>query len=117
MDDRYVIPKIRKDKYIEVILAFISKLDNYSKNITSGEIQKKENFTLNFTAIEFNPITLKELMESLGYKEKSLDNNGWQFNFVWTLVSETAATELSRELIIWGTGLTFELNLSNKEYM
>lgn len=114
-NNRYKLTKPIEDKYLGILSAFIDKLDNY----TEKDIENTDNseFTLELSDTELNPYTLKSLLEMFGYEEGDLDNNGWQLDYWWTMENENAKTELTRKLVIWGTGITFELKLSNEEFI
>lgn len=59
---------------------------------------------------ELNPYTLQALLEGLGYEVTERDNNGWQLDF-WINMEKPNFKNLS----INGTGITFELKLSELE--
>lgn len=113
--NRYALNKSAEGKYLGLLSSFIDKLDNY----TEEDIDNKDNseFTLELSDTELNPYTLKSLLEMFGYEEGDLDINGWQWDYWWEMENENAKTDLTRKLVIWGTGITFELKLSNDEFI
>lgn len=112
---RYKLAETTVDKHIPIILNFIDKLDSY----TEADIDNTDNseFTLELSDTELNPYTLKLLLETIGYREGELGSNGWQLDYWWKMENENARSDLTRKLIIWGTGITFELKLSNDEFI
>ncbi len=115
MKNRYSLSKVDEDKYLGLLSAFIDKLDNFTEN----DIDNLDNseFTLELSDTGLNPYTLCELMKKFGYKDEDMQTNGWQLDFWWPLHNEDSKTELTRNLVIWGTGITFELKLSNDEFI
>ena len=113
-NNRYKLTKSVEDKYLGILSAFIDKLDNHNEDDIENSVDQE--FTLELSDTGLNPYTLKLLLEMFGYKEVEFDSNGWQWDYWWTMKNENAKSELTRELVIWGTGITFELKLSNAEF-
>lgn len=112
---RYKLTEPTEDKYLDLLSAFIDKLDSY----TEAGIDNTDNseFTLELSDTELNPYTLKLLLETIGYREGELGSNGWQLDYWWEMENENAESDLTRKLVIWGTGITFELKLSNDQFI
>lgn len=98
MNPYQLTEKVEK-KYKSEIIKYIS---NVEKN---GQID-----ALELTGSELSPYTLGTLLENLGYKKDDIDTNGWEWDFWIKYIKEG-----SKSLCIFGTGITFELNLSYRE--
>lgn len=59
----------------------------------------------------FNPYTLCEYLEELGYEKGTQDDNGWQLDF-WIPFRKDGHTPVE----VSGTGITFELSLNELDY-
>ena len=66
---------------------------------------------INLTNSGLNISKLKHLLEFLGYEETDFSNNGFQYDF-WMYFSGNS--DLS-DVVIYGTGYTFELYLGFKD--
>lgn len=104
-----------KEKYKPIIQEFLNKMEN----LTCKEIEKMDNeeFCLNLSDTELRPYTLLQLMKEFEYGNEKFDDNGWELDF-WIDISKNSSFESTSErLCIHGCGMTFELNLSVKEFM
>lgn len=102
--NRWELTEEVKEKYTPIIREFIRKLES---NNPKDEEKRLE---MDLSGTELNPFTLEKLLENLGYEQTEQDNNGWQFDF-WITMQKDECKDLS----IKGTGITFELKLSEKE--
>ena len=59
----------------------------------------------------FNPYTLCEYLEELGYEKGTQDDNGWELDF-WIPFRKDGHTPVE----VYGTGMTFELGLRELDY-
>lgn len=98
MTNRWELSNDVKEKYTPIIVEFINKLE-------SEEPGKP--LELNLSNTELNPYTLVELLKNIGYEKIDEDSNGWQFDFWITLQKEN-----NKSLSVSGTGIVFELKLS-----
>jgi hypothetical protein len=96
---RYILTNDVKGIYAPIVQEFIKKL----------EANEEENPKLNLSDTKLNPYTLIELLEELGYSKEDQDENGWQMDFWITMTKQGC-----KSLCIGGTGITFELNLSER---
>lgn len=90
-------------------------------NLTNDEIElykpiiesylRSSDSNINLTNSGLNISKLKSLLKLFDYKETDFDSNGFQFDF-WIYFSNISG-ELP-DLVIFGTGYTFELYLGFK---
>lgn len=104
MTNRWTLKDEVRDKYIPVVQEFISKLESINPEDT------KELLEINLSNTELNPFTLVKVLESVGYEQTNQDDNGWQMDF-WITMSKSGF----KPLYVKGTGIIFELKLSEKE--
>lgn len=89
------------------------------ESLTCEQIETMDNeeFCLKLSDTELHPYTLLNLMKEFGYGDEEFDNNGWELDF-WINISKGGSYPSTCEnLCIHGCGMTFELNLSIKEFM
>lgn len=99
-----------KEKHLPAIMNLIQKLEQQDEETIEGMYEESEEYkelTLDLSDTELNPYTLEKLLESLGYQQGDRDSNGWQFDFWVNMWKEGA-----NDIVISGTGITFELKLS-----
>ncbi|MNS42020.1 hypothetical protein D3C71_1502710 [compost metagenome] len=104
MTNRWALTEEVKQKYIPVVEQFISELESINPEDANGLLE------INLSDTELSPYTLVKLLEGMGYKERSRDDNGWQFDY-WITMSKKGFKTLS----VNGTAIIFELKLSEKE--
>lgn len=115
--NRWKLTKEVREKYLPIINGFLEKV----RSVTDEQIDNFDNdyFTIDLSGTELNPTTLIDLMKEVGYEKVNSDENGWQWDF-WIDMRSTDnvvyPTECER-LCIHGTGMTFELHLSVREFM
>lgn len=100
--NRWLLDDKVKEKHLKTIKDYLQKSDEALK--TSDLIDD-----LDLSGTELNPYTLGTLLESLGYKCTDRQDNGWQFDYWFTYEKEGHSN-----LMILGTGILFELNLSQR---
>lgn len=98
---RYTLKESVKNKYQKSVEDFIKKLETTN----DGDYVEKD-----FSDTELNPYTLGILLEDLGYERINQDDNGWQMDF-WITYEKEGCKPISLQ----GTGITFELKLSEIE--
>lgn len=94
--NKYKLTDELRNKFKPIVENFIEEVEKHPE-------EEKE---INFTDTGINPSQLEELLEELGYEVSFSDDNGWQLDF-WIHLEK----ENYNELIISGTGMTFELKL------
>lgn len=99
--NRYNLKETTKVRYLPVVKDFIENLEKWD-----GE----DYFEKDFSDTELNPYTLGMILEELGYERVNQDDNGWQMDF-WITYEKEGYKSISLE----GTGITFELKLSEIE--
>lgn len=104
-----------KEKYRPIIQKFLDRMEN----LTTDEIEQMDNeeFCLELSDTELRPYTLLELMKEFGYGNEEFDDNGWELDFWIDISKDGAYPSTSERLCIHGCGMTFELNLSVREFM
>lgn len=102
--NRWELSEDVKEKHTLVVQEFINQV----------ELNKPQNdsdlLEINLSDTELNPFTLQKLLESLGYQETDHHNEGWQLEYRITMQKDGF-----KSLDINGSGITFELKLSEKE--
>lgn len=83
-------------------------IEEYIKKIESSDTDVEP---LELTGKKINPSQLEELLEKLGYEQYNSDSNGWEMDF-WIYFRKPNY----QDLIISGTGITFELKLEPNYY-
>lgn len=113
--NRWRLSEDIKEKYKPIIQEFLTKMEN----LTYDEIENMDNeeFCLKLSDTELSPYTLLELMREFEYENEEFKDNGWELNFWITISKNTSYPSTCEELCIHGCGMTFELNLSVKEFM
>ncbi len=71
------------------------------------EEEDEEDLQLDLSNTKMNPYRLWKMLERLGYKKTNFQQNGWEFDF-WIYFEKPG----SRKLMVWGTGITFNLWLT-----
>jgi hypothetical protein len=89
------------EEYSPLVMEFIEKLQNNNQEEDEDELQ------LDLSNTKMNPYRLWKVLERLGYRKKSLRNNGWELDFLITF-EKTGC----KSLLIYGTGMTFNLWLT-----
>ena len=102
--NRWLLTPEIQDKYTPIVQAFINKLENTNIE-NSADILEQD-----FSDTELNPSQLVELLENLGYKEESRGDNGWELDF-WINMYKSNFKSIQ----VTGCGMTFELQLSEKD--
>ena len=102
--NRWKISDSVKEKYTPLVVSFIDELEKLEADISTPILKK------DFSDTELNPSTLGLILESLGYKNVSHDDNGWELDF-WI----TYEKQGYKPIMITGCGMTFELELSEVE--
>lgn len=114
--NRYELSKDVKEKYKPIVEEFLNKM----KSLNNYEIEymNNEEFRLELSDTELRPYTLLELMREFGYGDEEFEDNGWQLDF-WINIEdkEESYPSTCEVLCIHGCGITFELNLSVREFM
>jgi hypothetical protein len=89
------------------------------ENLSGDEIEYMDNekFCLKLSDTELSPYTLLELMREFGYGDEEFDNNEWELDFWINISKDGSYPSTCENLCIHGCGMTFELNLSVKEFM
>jgi hypothetical protein len=103
MKNRWVLEDKLKTRYTPIVREFISRLEAIDEEYVSDLP------IIDFSDTRLNPYTLGILLESLGYKQEDIDQNGWQMDF-WITMKKDGF----KSLCIDGTGITFKLILSRK---
>jgi hypothetical protein len=114
--NRWILSDEVKEKYKPIIQQWLNKMEK----LTKDEIDKMDNkeFCIELSDTELRPYTLLELMHELKYGEDEFDDNGWELDFWINIVKKGKYYPSGCEkLCIHGCGMTFELNLSVKEFM
>lgn len=113
--NRWQLSEDIKKKYKPIIQEFLTKMEN----LTYDEIENMDNeeFCLKLSNTELRPYTLLELMREFGYGNEEFKDNGWELDFWITISKNGSYPSTCEELCIHGCGMTFELNLSVKEFM
>lgn len=100
--NRWVLTDETKEKSGQTIQNFLYLIDK-------GEAAELREIDLSDSG--FNPYTLCEYMEELGYEEGTQDENGWELDF-WIPFRKDGHTPVE----VYGTGMTFELGLRELDY-
>lgn len=96
-----------REEYFPVVTQFIADLETNTVR-EDGD----DGPLLDLTNTKMNPYTLGIMLQSMGYKKKDFQSNGWEFDF-WIKYSK----EGCKPLLVWGTGITFNLWLQeDSEY-
>ena len=69
-----------------------------------------EPIQLDLSNTKVNPYTLWKMLERLGYKKVDFQSNGWEFDF-WIYFKKDGC----KPLLVWGTGITFNLWLTKSD--
>ncbi|WCF11432.1 hypothetical protein NDS46_31230 (plasmid) [Paenibacillus thiaminolyticus] len=104
MANRWTLTDEVKEKFMPVIQEFISKLESMKPEESSELLE------IDLSDTELNPFTLVILLESIGYEQTNQNDNGWQMDYWITMCKEGF-----KPLLVKGTGITFELRLSEKD--
>lgn len=104
-----------KETFIPIIQNFLNKMES----LTIDEIDCMDNneFCLDLSDTKLNPYTLLELMNDFGYSKGDFDSNGWELDFWIDISKDNFYPSTCEKLCINGSGMTFELKLSVKEFM
>ncbi len=113
--NRWQLTNEVKEKFKPIVQGFLNKMEN----LTADEIEKMDNkeFWLKLSDTELRPYTLLELLREFGYGDEEFDYNGWELDFWINVSKEGSYPSTCEDLCIHGCGMTFELNLSVKEFM
>ena len=84
-------------KFIPIIQEYINKVEETKEEISE----------LILTGLGINPFQTGEILEKLGYNKDYQDDNGWEMDF-WLHYKKPN----HKNLLIFGTGITFELAIS-----
>lgn len=95
MTNRWTLTKEVRREFTPIIQKFID-----DKSLSS----------LDLSDTKLNPYTLGEILEELGYEKTEIDSNGWEMDF-----SIHYNKEGHTELVLSGTGITFELKIEIRE--
>lgn len=105
--NRWILEEEVKNEYIERIQDYLNKADEaIKKGIKRSNLMSD----LNLSDTKLNPYTLGLLLIDLGYEENEIDYNGWELEF-WIDYKKKGHSNL----VISGTGMTFELKLSQRD--
>lgn len=104
-----------RTKFKPIIQSFLNKMES----LTIEQIENMDNkeFCLNLSDTELRPYTLLQLMKEFGYDNEEFQNNGWELDFWIDISRDGSYPSTCEDLCIHGCGMTFELNLSVKEFM
>ena len=91
------------EEYSPIVLKFIRDLE--AGTVCTDNFDDEPQLDLSNTKV--NPYTLWKMLERLGYKKVKFRSNGWEFDF-WIEFSK----EECKPLLVWGTGITFNLWLT-----
>lgn len=106
MANRYQLNDEVRQKYIPIIRDHITAIE--SCNL---EEKSRYEIALDLSDTELNPYTLGTLLEEeFGYERDDQSDNGWQMDF-WIYYKK----QDKPDLLVQGTGITFELNLRGNE--
>ncbi len=100
--NRWVLTDGTKEKSGQTVQDFLCLIDK-------GEAAELREIDLSDSG--FNPYTLCEYMEELGYEKGTQDENGWEFDF-WIPFRKDGHTPVE----VYGTGMTFEVGLRELDY-
>lgn len=101
MASRWELSNELQNKYIPIVQAFIDKIESEDED---------ESSELDLSDTGLSPYTMQKLLEGMGYEEKDVDTNGWQWDFWITMTKEGF-----KPLCLSGTGITFTMQLSRQE--
>lgn len=100
--NRWTLTDDVKNKCGQDVLTFLEMIDKSD----SDELR-----SIDLSDSMFNPYTLCVYLEELGYEKGTQDDNGWEFDF-WIPFRKDGHTPVE----VSGTGITFELSLSELDY-
>jgi len=117
MENRWVLTDEVREKYKPIVAEFMNKI--WSATAEDVESWDNDEATLKLSDTELRPYTLLTLMqEEFGYSREDFDDNGWELDYWITLEKSGESCPSQAEIMcIHGCGMTFELNLSIKEWM
>jgi hypothetical protein len=95
------------DEYSPIVEDFIAQIE---ADQTPPD-QWKEEKRLDLTNTKVNPYTLWQMLLRMGYQKTRFSQNGWEFDF-WLDFEKPGC----KTLLVWGTGITFNLWLQEKTY-
>ncbi|WP_206459394.1 hypothetical protein [Anaerovorax sp. IOR16] len=114
--NRWILTEDIKRKWKPYIKEFIDKMS--ALTIEDVENMSNDEFTIELSDTELRPYTLLELMKEFGYDNADFDDNGWELDYWITIEKSDKAIPSGCEVLcIHGCGMTFELNLSVKQFM
>lgn len=87
---------------LETSKEMVEKVSEFLTNKSEDE--------LNLSGTGISPYALKEFLSEKGYQEKDFETNGWDWSFIISM--ENGQED---EILITGTGYTFELKLVRTE--
>lgn len=93
-----------RNEYKPIVESFLKDVEDNNLDI-SNELLEKD-----FSDTKLNPYTLGKILEELGYECVNRDDNGWELDF-WIDYHK----DRCKNIQVSGTGITFELNLSECE--
>lgn len=101
--NRWTLTEEVKQKYLPEVQQFINELEVVVDPDDCDLLEK------DFSGTELNPYTLCKLLEDLGYEVEDRNDNGWELDF-WITMSKSDF----KNIIVQGTGIIFELMLSEE---
>lgn len=87
---------------------FLAKLETLPPPFSADYDEDESQLDLSNT--KMNPYTLWKMLERLGYKKTGFRSNGWEFDF-WMDFEKPGC----KSLLVWGTGITFNLWLTEAQ--
>lgn len=96
----YLVTNEQREKFLPELKKFINEV----------EANPKEYKEIDFTEKGINPFQLWTLLNELGYEDEPLEDNGWQLDFWVHFVKDDCV-----ELVLYGTGITFEVGIHTAE--
>lgn len=84
-----------------------SDIDIVDSDEVNEDVEEQQ---LDLTNTRINPYTLWKLLERLGYTKHDFKSNGWEFDF-WITFKKPGC----KSLLVWGTGITFNLWLTEAQ--
>jgi hypothetical protein len=106
-------------EFSPTVSEFIARLEakkstNHGEQDQSGfgrfRSEDDDELQLDLSNTKVNPYTLWKMLERMGYQKTKFDSNGWEFDF-WITFTKAGY----KPLLVWGTGITFNLWLTEAE--
>lgn len=116
--NRWKIPETERKELVSLLKFYFNKLEKLKEK----EIEEMDNeeFILDLGELGFKPYWVWEILEEeFNYEKIEFDDNGWELDF-WIYFDRKdnkIFPSTCEKMVLYGTGMTFELYLSPEEFL